>query len=194
MDLTQGTEKQKHERSRKMMLWFGIGSLIMAFAGWTSAYIISTYREDWSSEVRLPDLFFVSTAVLVISSITYILAKRQVKKENHKNATVWLVFTLILGILFVILQFLGFDEMIVKYGYRFTGPTSNIKMSFIYLIAATHILHVAAGLISLVVVLVQQLKGKYDPQNMLGIKLGATFWHFLDVLWIYLVLFMYFVK
>jgi len=85
MDLTQGTEKQKHERSRKMMLWFGIGSLIMAFAGWTSAYIISTYREDWSSEVRLPDLFFVSTAVLVISSITYILAKRQVKKENHTS-------------------------------------------------------------------------------------------------------------
>ena len=79
-------------------------------------------------------------------------------------------------------------------GYYFTGPTSNIKMSYVFLIAAVHIVHVVAGLISLLVVMFQQFRGKYTPSNMLGLELGATFWHFLDLLWVYLILFMYFVK
>ena len=193
MDLTEGTEKQKHERSRKMMLWFGIGSLIMAFAGWTSAYIISSKREDWLQELELPSAFFISTLVLLFSSLTYILAKRNVSTDNQKTASIWLWITFMLGGAFVALQFYGFSQMLAN-GYFFTGPTSNIKMSYVFLIAFVHILHVAAGIISLLVVIVQQLRGKYVPGNMLGIELGATFWHFLDILWIYLILFMYFVK
>ena len=79
-------------------------------------------------------------------------------------------------------------------GYYFTGPTSNIKMSYIFLIAFVHIVHVVAGLISLLVVITQQFKKKYSPENMLGLELGATFWHFLDILWVYLIVFMFFVK
>ncbi len=193
MDLTQGTEKQKHERSRKMMLWFGIGSLIMAFAGWTSAYIISSKREDWLREIELPSAFFISTVVLIASSLTYILAKRYAKNEDQKMGSIWLWVTFMLGGMFVALQFYGFSQMLAK-GYFFTGPTSNIKMSYVFLIAFVHILHVVAGIISLIVVMVQQFRGKYGPEKMLGLELGATFWHFLDILWIYLILFMYFVK
>ena len=193
MDLTQGSERQKNSRAKKMMLWFGIVSLIMGFAGWTSAYIVSSKRTDWISDLDLPQAFLWSTATIVLSSLTYILAKNAVKKDNQKQGTLFLLVTLGLGILFIIMQFVGFSQMLEN-GYYFTGPTSNIKMSYVFLIAAVHIVHVVAGLISLLVVLVQQLRSKYSPENMLGLELGATFWHFLDILWVYLILFMYFVK
>nr|WP_293296640.1 heme-copper oxidase subunit III [Allomuricauda sp.] len=193
MDLTQGTAKEKNRRAKKMMLWFGIVSLIMGFAGWTSAYIVSSKREDWVSDLDLPSAFFISTAIIVLSSITYVLAKKAVAKNNQKNGTIFLVLTLALGITFISLQFYGFSQMLES-GYYFTGPTSNIKMSYVFLLAAVHIAHVVAGLITLLVVLVQQLRKKYAPDNMLGMELGASFWHFLDFIWVYLTLFMYFVK
>ncbi len=193
MDLTQGTEKEKLRRAKKMMLWFGIVSLIMGFAGWTSAYIVSSKRDDWVSDLELPSAFFVSTALIILSSITYFFAKKLVAKDKQKQASLFLWATLALGITFIVMQFYGFSQMLEN-GYYFTGPTSNIKMSYVFLIAAVHIAHVVAGLISLLVVLVQQLRNKYTPDNMLGMELGATFWHFLDFLWVYLILFMYFVK
>lgn len=193
MDLTEVDIEVKNRRAKKMMLWFGIGSLIMGFAGWTSAYIVSSKREDWISDLELPQAFFISTAIIVLSSITYYLAKLAVGRNDQSKGTLLLVITLVLGITFIILQFMGFSQMLDN-GYYFTGPTSNIKMSYVFLIAAIHIVHLVAGIISLLVVLVQQLRGKYMPGNMLGLELGATFWHFLDFLWVYLILFMYFVK
>ena len=175
------------------MLWFGIVSLLMAFAGWTSAYIVSSTREDWLKEMDLPSSFFVSTGVIMLSSLTYILAKKAIKTDRGAQCTKWLLATLALGIVFILLQFNGFSQLVAR-GYYFTGPTSSIKMSYIFLIAAVHIMHVVAGLISLSVVLFNQIRGKYSATEMLGISLGATFWHFLDLLWVYLILFMLFVK
>ncbi|MDF0716869.1 heme-copper oxidase subunit III [Muricauda sp. 334s03] len=193
MDLTQGTAEEKNRRAKKMMLWFGIVSLTMGFAGWTSAYIVSSKREDWVSDLELPSAFFISTVMIILSSITYLVAKKAVAKNNQKKGTIFLLITLALGVTFISLQFVGFSQMLEN-GYYFTGPTSSIKMSYVFLIAAVHIAHVVAGLISLLVVLVQQLRKKYTPENMLGMELGATFWHFLDFIWVYLILFMYFVK
>lgn len=193
VDLTQGTPQEKNSRARKMMLWFGIVSLIMAFAGWTSAYIVSSKRKDWLDNIELPQAFFISTVLIILSSVTYVLAKKAVKADSQKVATRWLLVTLLLGVVFIGLQFMGFSQMLES-GYYFTGPTSNIKMSYIFLIAFVHILHVVAGIISLLVVLFQQIKGKYRPANLLGMELGATFWHFLDILWVYLITFMFFVK
>ncbi|MCM4154345.1 heme-copper oxidase subunit III [Arenibacter sp. N53] len=193
MDLTQGTGKEKNDRAKKMMLWFGIISLLMGFAGWTSAYIVSSSREDWVKDLALPSSFLISTLVIIISSITYIMAKKAIKQDEVKRCTNWLLLTLGLGIAFVVLQFNGFSQMVAS-GYYFTGPTSNIKMSYVFLIAAVHIVHVVAGIISLLVVIVNQLRNKYSSKEMLGLELGATFWHFLDILWVYLILFMYFVN
>lgn len=178
----------KKDRARKMMLWFGIGSLLMTFAGWTSAYIVSSTREDWMSDFRIPGAFWVSTAIILISSLTYWLALRSVRRDKQKAGSLALYATLALGLLFVVFQFRGFSEMI-EYGYYFTGPTSNITLSYVFLIAMVHVVHVAVGLISLIVVLVKQLRGRYGPGNTLGMELGITFWHFLDLLWVYLVLF-----
>ncbi|WP_420402158.1 cytochrome c oxidase subunit 3 [Flagellimonas sp.] len=193
MDFTEVDIEVKNKRAKKMLLWFGIVSLIMGFAGWTSAYIVSSKREDWISDLELPQAFFVSTAIIILSSITYFMAKQAVATGNPKRGTLLLLGTLVLGVSFIVLQFIGFSQMLEN-GYYFTGPTSNIKMSYVFLIAAVHIVHVVAGLISLLTVLVQQLRGKYSPDNLLGLELGATFWHFLDFLWVYLILFMYFVK
>lgn len=192
MDLTQGTGKEKIDRAKKMMLWFGIVSLIMGFAGWTSAYIVSSTRRDWVSDLELPQTFYISTAVIIVSSLTYILAKRAIQDNRQKRGTNWLFVTLGLGFTFIALQFNGFSQMVAQ-GYYFTGPTSNIKLSYVFLIAAVHIVHVGAGIISLSVVLFNQLKGRYTSAEYLGVSLGATFWHFLDLLWVYLMGFMYFV-
>lgn len=191
VDFTKGSAYAKNARAKKMMLWFGIISLIMGFAGWTSAFIVSSSREDWFENFVLPTPFWYSTAVIVLSSVTFMLAKASVKKGLQRQTTLFLVSTLLLGVLFIGLQFSGFSEMIAM-GYYFTGPTSNVTLSYIFLIAFVHILHLVAGLISLIVVIVNQLRGKYNQEEYLGLSLGETFWHFLDLLWVYLVLFFYF--
>jgi cytochrome c oxidase subunit 3 len=188
--MSANTQISKKANARKMMLWFGIVSLIMTFAGWTSAYIVSSSRADWMQDFQLPPAFWFSTVILVVSSITYWLAAVSIRSSKHSRGTVLLLVSLLLGIIFVVSQFRGFSQMIA-YGYYFTGPTSNITLSYVFLISVVHILHVAAGLISLSVVLIQQLRRKYGPENMLGVELGLTFWNFVDILWLYLVFFFY---
>ncbi len=193
MDLTQGTLEEKTGRAKKMMLWFGIISLIMSFAGWTSAFVVSSSRPDWLKDFQLPNGFLISTIVIVLSSITFVLAKQAMKKEQRQQVTIWLLATLVLGVVFIFSQFSGFQQ-IIDAGYNFTGPTSNVTMSYIYLIAVVHILHVVVGLICLLVVIYNHFKQKYSATKMLGLELAATFWHFIDILWIYLFLFLYFVR
>ena len=193
MDLTQGTPQEKKARAKKMMLWFGIISLIMSFMGWTSAFLVSKSRPDWLKDFQLPDAFIISTIIIVVSSFSFIAAKKTLKQGNRQGTTLWLLITLILGMAFIIFQLKGFNE-IINMGYHWTGPTSNVKVSYIYLIAVVHILHVVAGLICLIVVIYNHFKLKYNAENLLGFELAATFWHFVDILWVYLFLFLYFVK
>lgn len=192
MDLTQGTLEEKNSRAKKMMLWFGIISLIMSFAGWTSAFVVSSSRPDWLKDFVLPNAFVISTAVIVLSSLSFLLAKKALKNGNSKLTSMWLIVTLILGVIFIFNQFSGFQQ-IIDLGYNFTGPTSNVTMSYIYLIAVVHILHVLVGLICLIVVIYNHFKQKYNANKMLGFELASTFWHFIDILWVYLFLFLYFV-
>jgi len=193
MDLTEGTTEEKNIRAKKMMLWFGIGSLIMSFAGLTSAVVVSSKRPDWLKDFPLPDAFIISTIIIILSSLSFILAKRALKRDAKQTTTLWLLITLGLGLAFIYSQLIGFGQ-IIQLGYNFTGPTSNITMSFIYVIAVAHILHVVAGLISLMVVIYSHFKQKYNASQMLGFELSATFWHFVDGLWLFLFLFLYFFR
>ncbi|WP_178987371.1 cytochrome c oxidase subunit 3 [Winogradskyella schleiferi] len=196
MDLTEGTQDEKRARSKKMMLWVGIGSLIMSFSGLVSAFIVSSKQrlnEDWLVDFQLPNAFMVSLIIILLSSITFILGKQALKQNKRQMVTIWLLVTLALGIAFVYSQFVGFGEIIAM-GYNFTGPTSNITMSYIYIIAVLHIAHVIAGLICLIVVIYNHFKQKYNANNMLGFELAANFWHFVDVLWVVLFLFLYFFR
>ena len=81
MDLTQGTQEEKNNRAKKMMLWFGIISLIMSFAGWTSAFVVSSSRPDWLKDFQLPNSFLISTVVIILSSLSFLLAKKALKNK-----------------------------------------------------------------------------------------------------------------
>ena len=191
MDLTQGSAQDKQSRAKKMMLWFGIISLIMSFAGLTSAFIVSSSREDWLSDFVLPNSFIYSTMIIFLSSIFLYAAKQALKKNQAITTTSLLIGVLVLGIAFIYSQILGFNQIIAS-GYNFTGPTSNITMSYVYIIAVVHIVHVLAGIVCLIVVTINQLNKKYSSENTLGFDLASTFWHFVDILWVYLFFFLYF--
>lgn len=186
-------QKKRSDRSYKLLLLFAMVSMTMMFAGLTSAFVISKSRADWMKDFQMPPAFFISTAVIMGCSLTFIMAKRAAKQDDRKGITTWLLATLALGLAFVFLQFKGFGEVIAQ-GYFFTGPGSNITTTFLYVVTITHMAHLFGGLIALLVIIYNHFKQKYNSRQTLGIELGAMYWHFLDLLWVYLFLFLYFFK
>lgn len=192
MEMTIEEHRERNASSKKMLLWFAIVGMIMVFAGLSSGFIVSKSRVDWKS-FEMPSAFIISTVAMIVSSGTYFLAKKSIQKGDRTATTLFLFTTLVLGILFVFFQFQGFNELI-KTGLYLTGPTSNISTQFLYVFVVVHLAHLAGGLISLLVVIYNHFKQKYSKGQSLGLELGAMFWHFLDFLWLYLFLFLYFFK
>jgi len=186
-ELTVGRKK-----SAKPMLWVSMISMVMFFAGLTSAYVISMRRDDWVT-FDLPDAFYMSTILIILSSITISMSQRFIKKGKRELSIVLLIITFVLGIAFVWQQYAGFEDL-RNAGLFFTGPTSTVSTSFIIGISLMHAFHVFAGIIVLLVVIYNHLKYKYTSDDLLGFELGAIFWHFVDVLWIYLFFFFYFIR
>ena len=185
-------EQAVKERSYKQMLWVSMISMTMMFAGLTSAYVVSRAREDWVS-FELPSAFYLSTVLIVLSSFSYMLAKRFMLRADRQKTSVFLLLTLGLGLAFVFYQFNGFNQLI-EAGLYTTGPESNVASSFLYVITGAHLLHIFAGILALATVVYNNAKGKYSPESHLGFSLGAIFWHFVDALWVYLFLFFYFIR
>ncbi|MCF6168864.1 cytochrome c oxidase subunit 3 [Lutibacter sp.] len=184
--------KQARRKSAKPMLWISMISMTMMFAGLTSAYVVSRKRSDWVS-FDLPNAFYISTIIIIVSSITFLLSKNFIKKDNRQLTTLFLVLTLILGVGFVFFQLEGFKELFDS-GLFFAGEYSTVKSSFIYGITLAHLVHILAGIIVLLIVIYNHLTKKYSSKNFLGLELGAIFWHFVDILWIYLFFFFYFIR
>ena len=191
--MTIEEHNQRKARSYKLLLLFAMISMFMMFAGLTSAYLVSSSRKDWIHTMDLPSAFTISTIVIIVSSITIFLAKKAIQKDDRQKTTLFLLATLVLGISFVVLQFIGFNQ-VVEMGYFFTGSESTVTSSFLYILTVLHLLHLAAGIISLLTIIYNHFKQKYNSSQSTGIELGAMFWHFLDILWVYLFLFLYFVK
>lgn len=179
-------------KSAKPMLWVSMISMTMFFAGLTSAYVVSRKREDWVT-FDLPTSFYISTILIVLSSITFILSQRFLKRSNLKLSFMLLLVTLILGVGFIYYQYDGFNYL-RSVGLFFTGPNSTVSTSFIIGITFMHVLHLIAGIIVLLVVIYNHFKSKYNATETLGFELGAIFWHFVGILWIYLFFFFYFIR
>ena len=190
----------KISKAKKMMLWFGMISITMTFAGLTSAFIVSSSRPDWLDSFVLPNWFTMSTVSIVLSSLFFQLAKFRLDKyirvslpENiniyieRNNVNSLLVLTILTAVIFVVSQFLGFNE-IISQGYYFTGPESSVTTSYVYILVFLHLAHLFAGMIVLTVVITKFNKQKYE-KNKLGFELALIFWHFLGALWIYLFFF-----
>ncbi|TDQ28470.1 cytochrome c oxidase subunit 3 [Tenacibaculum caenipelagi] len=184
--------KVAKRKSAKPMLWIAMISMVMFFAGLTSAYVVSMNREDWIT-FDLPQAFYISTVLIVLSSITLFFSQKFLKKDNLQGSLTLLLLTLVLGLGFVLYQYIGFNELKAA-GLYFTGPESTVSTSFIIGITFMHVLHLLAGIIVLLVVIYNHFKKKYSSTDMLGFELGAIFWHFVDVLWIYLFFFFYFIR
>lgn len=184
--------KVARKKSAKPMLWVSMISMVMFFAGLTSAYVISMKREDWVT-FDLPNAFYISTFIIIASSITLFFSQRTLKKDQKSVSRILLLVTLVLGLAFVWQQWIGFQELRAS-GLYFTGPTSTVSTSFLIGITLMHVLHLVAGILVLVVVIYNHYKNKYSSTNLLGFELGAIFWHFVDILWIYLFFFFYFIR
>ena len=191
--MTLEEEQARKGRTYKMLLWFGMISICMIFAGLTSGFIVSKKRPDWVADFNMPNSLIISTILILISSVTFHLAKKSIKEGVNSRGMIFLISTLILGFLFVYFQFNGFSEL---YSMRLvpTGPSSTVSVSFLYAFVIVHVAHLFGGLISLFTVIYNHYKQKYNPTQTLGIELSAMYWHFMDFIWVYLFLFFYFFK
>ncbi len=186
-------EQVQKSKSAKLILLFAMVSMTMMFAGLTSAFVVSKSRADWLKDFQIPTAFYLSTAVIIGCSVTFYLAKKAIERGNRSATSAFLLGTFAMGTAFVVLQFRGFGQ-IIESGYYMTGQGSSITTTFLYVIALMHLLHLAGGLISLLIIIYNHFKQKYNPTQTLGIELGAMYWHFLDLLWVLLFLFLYFFK
>lgn len=179
-------------KAAKPLLYIAIGSMVMLFAALISAYIVSMSETRWI-KFDLPQQFWFSTGIILASSVTINMSVSAAKKNDFKNVKLGAVLTLILGILFIVFQFLGWSELINQKIF-FAGKQSNAAGSFLYAITGLHLFHLIAGIFTLFVVIYKSFKNKYTAEKILGLQLAAIFWHFLDILWIFLFIFLLLVR
>ncbi len=189
--VTIENKRMRRIHPQKFALWLAMASIVMMFGAFTSAYIVKHAAGNWL-DFRLPDIFFLSTMVLLISSITLESSYRSFVKGNEKAYKLLLIATGILGISFVALQYMGWNELF-SIGIDLKGNPSG---SFLYLITGVHAAHIIGGVTALTVACIHAftLKFKVTDQRKHRFQLVVQYWHFVDLLWIYLLLFLLFYK
>jgi cytochrome c oxidase subunit III len=186
MEITvEQTQQRKRIHPHKFTLWVAIGSIIMMFAGLTSAYIVKSNQAGWQT-VGMPHIFWYSTATILLSSLAMQMALRSFKQRDMNQYRLLIAATLALGIAFVILQSLGFRQL-WNSGIQFKGSSGGGQ--FLYVIAGLHAVHVLGGVIALLVMFVKAFLGRTKLYGSVPVEVMATYWHFVDLLWIYLLVF-----
>lgn len=183
-----GAVETKKERKRihpqMFALWVGIASIIMMFAGLTSAYIVRQGQGNWV-HFKLPSVFYISTVAILLSSVTMHMAVRSFKQRAMSRYRMLVLVTLILGILFGVFQYMGFTDLYAQ-NHRVDGNPSE---SFLFIIAGLHLAHIGGGIIALLIVFLMSFRARIKVYNATPQEVMATYWHFVDVLWIYLFVF-----
>jgi cytochrome c oxidase subunit III len=180
---------RKKIHPHKFTLWIAIGSIIMMFAGLTSAYVVRRNQANWVG-FEIPLVFWYSTAVILFSSITMMLAVRNFKQRNMAKYRSLLTVTFLLGVVFVAMQVVGFFQFIQS-GLAL-GKTNSVD--FLYVIVGLHALHVIGGVVALAVMFAKAFSIKVKNYNSVPVEVMATYWHFVDVLWVYLLLFLVLIR
>lgn len=170
---------------KKFALWIFIASVIMIFAALTSAYIVRQSDGNWRV-FELPDSFWITSAIIFVSSLTMHWAYLSAKRDNLETAKLAISITTLLGIAFLIGQFLAWGDL-VKANVYFVGNPSG---SFVYVLSGLHGLHIVGGVVFLLFVLVATFRYKVHSRSLAQIEMCATYWHFLDGLWLYLFVFL----
>lgn len=173
----------------KFTLWVAIGSILMMFAGLTSAYVVKRNQANWIT-FEIPVLFWYSTVAIILSSVTLYLALKAIKERHMNRYRTLMSATLVLGISFIVTQVIGFSQL------WNAGLTlqSNVAYSFLYVIVGFHALHVIGGIIALIVMSVKAYSVKTRNYSVLPVELISTYWHFVDILWLYLLIFLLMIR
>ena len=191
--MIQAMNDQKRKiHPHKFTLWVAIGSILMMFAGLTSAYIVKRSQASWLM-LEIPVVFWYSTAAILASSVTVQLSLKALKAREMITYRRWLMITAVLGVLFLVLQIVGFKQFGAN-DIRLVGAGSNASYSFLLAISGLHGLHVLGGVIALVVIAIMALRTTTRNYNTIPLEVAATYWHFVDALWIYLFIFFTWMK
>lgn len=181
---------QQYSRSKihpkKFALLVACASITMMFAAFTSAYIVRQAAGNWL-EFRLPQIFFTNTVVILLSSLTLHGSYLFYKQGKERLYKILLIVSLVLGLAFVALQYQGWQAL-VAIGVELT---TNPSGSFVYVISGVHAAHVLGGIAAILVALLHAftLPYKVTPQRKLRFEMTLIYWHFVDLLWVYLLLF-----
>jgi len=184
--IVEEAKKPLSMHPKKFAMWLFIATVCMLFAAWTSAYIVKRAEAGWA-EVIIPNQFLINTIIIVISSFTMAWAQWSARRDNLEMVKLAISITTILGISFLIGQWLAWKEL-VALNEHFTG--GNVSHSFLYVLTGVHGAHIIGGVVFLLIVLFSTFKYQVHSKNMTRIELCSTFWHFLDVLWLYLFVFL----
>ena len=179
------------QKAVKALLYLGIVSMIMLFAGLTSAYIVRQGEGNWVL-FELPTKFYFSTFIIIASSVTMFLSVSAAKKDDLPKIKLFTSLTLALGLAFVWFQLAAWNDL-VSSGIFFTGKQSNASGAYLYVLSGAHLAHLSGGIIALTIVVAKSFQQKYNSNNLQGLQLCSIYWHFLDILWVYLFLFFMFV-
>ncbi len=182
--------KQKDKiHPHKFTLWVALGSIVMMFAGLTSAYIVKRNQANWLT-FDIPNLFWYSTIAIVLSSILLYLAGNAFKNREMAKYRLLVTATTVLGVLFLAFQVLGFKQLWNM------GNTlqSTVSYSFLYVIVGLHAAHVIGGVIALIVLFSKAFNTKIKSYSNISVDLVSTYWHFVGALWIYLLIFLLMIK
>jgi cytochrome c oxidase subunit 3 len=182
-------DQDKRIHPHKFTMWIALASIVMMFAGLTSAYLIKRNLANWMP-FDIPLVFRYSTAVIILSSVAIHRSKVSFKSRQMRKYRMWLGFTLLLGILFIVMQYFGFRQLWLD-GFTLTR---NVSLSFLYIIIGLHALHVIGGVIALLVIFLKASSSKRKVYSPVGIEIMSTYWHFVDFLWLYLFLFLIMIK
>ena len=179
--------QQKKIHPYKFNMWLGLAGILMMFAGLTSAYIVKRSQPGWES-FTLPRIFSYSTLVILVSSVTMQVALRAFKAHQMGKYRLFLASTAVLGILFSILQVNGFFQF-GEMGMKMIGIGSNPAYSFVLAIAGLHIVHVLGGAVALGIIFFKAFSTKKRNYDSIPVEIVATYWHFVDILWVYIFVF-----
>lgn len=181
--------QQNKIHPHKFTLWVAIGSILMMFAGLTSAYIVKRNQANWIT-FDLPMAFWFSTAVIILSSLTIFLASRAFKERAMARYRILVAATLVLGVFFIVLQVIGFKQL-WEAGITLTA---NVSYSFLYIIVGIHAVHVIGGIIALIIMSLKAFSSKVRNYSFVPVDLMSTYWHFVDILWVYLLIFLIMIR
>jgi cytochrome c oxidase subunit 3 len=180
--------QRKKIHPHKFTLWIGIGSIIMMFAGLTSAYIVKGSMGNFP-DMQMPQIFYYSTAVMLISSFTMQWALKSFKERGMQQYRRLITVTVILGMGFIAMQIIGFSHL-WNSGTKLKGPTGSGQ--FLYVIFGLHAVHVLGGVIALLVMFIKAFSARIRNYNPVPVEVVSTYWHFVDLLWVYLFVFFLF--